>query len=584
MGQTVQDNMITVNHWLKLGNVERAKEEAEWMIQDDPEDASGYLCLAYVYYYGLQEVEESIKNLEEALRIDHADDTILLVALEIFCGQKNMEKMKELAEVGMKNYPENAKFHVYMGQVNLSAKRVVEGLACYEKAMELDPENETYVASYAVLLQYHFPKRREESLKAEKRALELNPENVDNLLNFALFAKEKGNFKKARMLAEVAMKLEPNNKDVNKIYRDTIATKHKFCAFTASFSHLLHRPFFKLCGLFHFVYEKNSKLYSVLVLLMYLTGLFLPVYFTGWYAGSVYIALFIMYFISGKIKSKIFKEVGLGSEFDDGYNKRKNRINREIEMLNMEISMDRKESYTATTQKLSEEELEAQLEKFWGSGAVFEKDSTEEVKATPQPQLSEKEHKEIKEYSRIESPSYGRWYIFLLVVLVVRIVYSGINYYQHTQEANKNQVPKVSKEARQAIVEQNSEELEKQMEKTDIYVIALTLVSLKNSDLSEESLRESVEENYIATVMEKAGQPAFESLKTSRIAKVYKENSNTYVLLNSDDGSRFILEMPSNKINRIYGETWDNSEGEMQVYNELLEKLETYGTEPDVTQ
>ncbi|WP_369903285.1 tetratricopeptide repeat protein [Bacillus manliponensis] len=582
MEQTVQDSLITINHWLKLGNVERAKEEAEWMIEEGPEDASGYLCLAYVYYYGLQEVEESIKYLEEALRLDHKEEMILLIALEIFAEQKNMKRVQELTEIGMKNYPENAKFHIYMGQVNIFAKKIVEALACYEKAMELDLENEKYVGSYAILLYYHFPERKEERLRAEKRALELNPENVDNLVNFAVLAKEDGNFKKARMLAEAAMKLEPNRKEVKTIYSDTIATKHKFCAFMASVTHLLHRPFLKFCKSLRFLGEKFPKTGLTFVLFVYITGWILPIYFTGWYAGSVYIALLIMYFISGGIKSKILKEVGLGSELDDAYNKRKNRINREIEILNMEIEMRRKENYTATTPKLLEEGVETQLEKFWSSGAVFEKGSMEKENVSSQQKLSEKEHKEIKEYSRIKSPGYNGWYIFIVAMLLVSIVYRSIGYYQHTKEVNKNEGPKISEEAKQAIVEYNSEELEKQMEKTDVYIIALTLASFKKSDLSEDSLRESVEEGYIANIIEKSGQPSLESLKNSRMTKIYEENSKTYVLLNSDDGSRFILEMLSNKINRIYGETWDNSEGEIQIYYELLQKLETNGVKPDV--
>lgn len=577
MGQTVQDNMITVNHWLKLGNVERAKEEAEWMIEEDPEDASGYLCLAYVYYYGLQEVEESIVYLEEALRLNHIDETVLLVALDIFDSQQNIEKIRELAEVGIKNYTENAVFYYYMAHAVLFLEQPIRSLPFYEKAIELDPENELYMGRYALILYYYFPKRKQDALKAEERALELNPENVRNLVAFAKYAKEKRQFKKARMLAETAMKLEPNHPEVQQIYRETIVTKNKFCHFTMSLS-ILVVPLAKFIDLFRFIEGKSPTLFHILVNISAIVYFIIPIFFMKEYALILYGALFGMSFISGRIQKKMLYNLGLSDERSEEYNTQKNKRNRDREIRKMKRNSRNKKDVTTGNASLSEEELQVQLEKFWGPSASFEKS-----KGVPQQKLSERERKEIKEYSRLKSSKYKGWVIFIVTVLLIRIVYSGIKYYQIQENANKNQEIKVSEEVKEATVEYNSEELKAQIEKTEMYIISMTFAAFKQSDGSEESLREIIEENYIATVLEKAGQPSFESLKTSRIMKVYKENSNSYVLLRSDDGSRFILEMSSDKIKRIYGETWDNSVSGIQIYNELLQKLETYGMNPKVT-
>ncbi|MGR5910068.1 hypothetical protein ACT7C4_12585 [Bacillus pacificus] len=98
----MEEQLRRISHLLKLGDVELAKEEAEWMIKEDPEDATGYLCLSHVYYFGFRQIDEASKYLEEALKIDHLDENVLLTALDIFYAQENFERLKEIAEIGIK--------------------------------------------------------------------------------------------------------------------------------------------------------------------------------------------------------------------------------------------------------------------------------------------------------------------------------------------------------------------------------------------------------------------------------------------------------------------------------------------------
>lgn len=88
----MEEQLMRILHLLNLDDVDRAKEEAEWMIKEDPEDATGYLCLSHVYYLGFHQIDESSKYIEEALKIDHLEENILSIALEIFlCTRKFCE-------------------------------------------------------------------------------------------------------------------------------------------------------------------------------------------------------------------------------------------------------------------------------------------------------------------------------------------------------------------------------------------------------------------------------------------------------------------------------------------------------------
>lgn len=80
-----------------------------------------------------------------------------------------------------------------------------------------------------------------------------------------------------------------------KIYRDTIGTKNKYCAFMASFTYTFWNSFSKFCKIFSFTSKKSLKLYYILVVLSLLGWIILPVYLTGWYAGYVYSYFYDVY-------------------------------------------------------------------------------------------------------------------------------------------------------------------------------------------------------------------------------------------------------------------------------------------------
>ena len=141
------------------------------------------------------------------------------------------------------------------------------------------------------------------------------------------------------MLAETAIRLEPNHEGAYKIYRDTIGTKNKYCAFMASFTYTFWNAFSKFCKIFSFASKRNLTLHYILVILSLLGWIILPVYLTGWYAGSMYIVIFMMYIISSIIKGRIHKEVGLGTPFDAEYNVKRNKIIRNREISNMESTV-----------------------------------------------------------------------------------------------------------------------------------------------------------------------------------------------------------------------------------------------------
>ncbi|KMP29298.1 Tetratricopeptide repeat-containing protein [Bacillus wiedmannii] len=573
----MEEQLRRISHLLKLGDVELAKEEAEWMIKEDPEDATGYICLSHVYYFGFRQIDEASKYLEEALKIDHLDENVLLTALDIFYAQENFERLKEIAEIGIKNYPEEGVYYFYVGEAKIHTESLNKGITYYNKAIELEPENDMYVGRYAFILLSYYPKRIEEGIKAEKRALELNPENVTNLVSFANVAREKGNFKKARMLAETAIRLEPNHEGAYKIYRDTIGTKNKYCAFMASFTYTFWNAFSKFCKIFSFASKRNLKLHYILVILSLLGWIILPVYLTGWYAGSVYIVIFMMYSISSIIKGRIHKEVGLGTPFDAEYNVKRNKIIRNREISNMESTVKKEEATTIPTAKLSKEELEAQLEGFWSKGTVYE-GQQEVAAAVKEPALSSAEHKKIQSYSDIESPKYNKWYICLIIVLSISFIFKIGKLYNLNNTNATHTTPKISQETKDIIVEQQDKALKDTKESFDKLEVVTVLYVLRKGDWNGSTIEGAIEKSYVPVMLEKVGQPAGEKLKKATPMKIYKEDTRTYALLQNGDSS-FIIEITSRKLTHIYGESWNNAQEEMQKYEELLGKIESQGVE-----
>lgn len=260
-----------------------------------------------------------------------------------------------------------------------------------------------------------------------------------------------------------------------------------------------------------------------------------------------------------------------------GFNDNDNASKYLAEALKLD-RLNEQEPVIVSTTKFSPEEIESQLASFWSKGAVFEKQPIEEVAAAEQPQLSSKEHKEIQSHSKGESSWYKKWQTYLIITLSITCVYRAGKVYNLYHKSDGNTMPNVSQEERKAVVEFADEKMKKDQMNLSVYMAASMLHSLKTSDFSENSLRQIVADQYVPIVMEKAGQPSVEKLKNSHPAKIYKEGTNTYLSVKSDD-STFILEMEGKNINHIYGENWDNSEQEMQRYHELLNQLETQGVE-----
>ncbi len=379
------------------------------------------------------------------------------------------------------------------------------------------------------------------------------------------------------MLAETAIRLEPNHEGAYKIYRDTIGTKNKYCAFMASFTYTFWNAFSKFCKIFSFASKRNLTLHYILVILSLLGWIILPVYLTGWYAGSVYIVIFMMYIISSIIKGRIHKEVGLGTPFDAEYNVKRNKIIRNREISNMESTVKKGEATTIPAAKLSKEELEAQLEGFWSKGTVYE--GQQEVAAVVQePTLSSAEHKKIQSYSDIESPKYSKWYICLIVVLSISFIFKVGKLYNLNHTNAVNTTPQMSQETKDIIVEQQDKALKDKKESFDKLEVVTVLYVLRKGDWNGSTIEGAIEKSYVPVMLEKVGQPAGEKLKKATPIKIYKEDTRTYVLLQNGDSS-FIIEITARKLTHIYGESWNNAQEEMQKYEELLGKIESQGVE-----
>ncbi|PFM00167.1 hypothetical protein COJ40_31125, partial [Bacillus cereus] len=90
--------------------------------------------------------------IEEALKLDHLNEFVLLAGLDIFTAQSNFTRLREIAEIGIRNYPEEGPYYFYMSEAVMHLEGMKNVLVYLEKAMELDPENETYVGRYAYIL------------------------------------------------------------------------------------------------------------------------------------------------------------------------------------------------------------------------------------------------------------------------------------------------------------------------------------------------------------------------------------------------------------------------------------------------
>lgn len=198
---------------------ERLLADCDSLIERDGNDAH---ALRAQLLFGLGRPQEALAGYEHALRLDpgnseyHEERGRILLSRCDHAGA-----VDEFAAAIDLDGDDTAKYHAGQGFGLMALGRYDAALACYDKALRLDPDNAGYHSLRGLCLA---PRKRKEALAAFDRAAQLEPDDAGHHFNRALTLFELGRHDEALAACRRALECDPGRADCHALTGDCLLT------------------------------------------------------------------------------------------------------------------------------------------------------------------------------------------------------------------------------------------------------------------------------------------------------------------------------------------------------------------------
>lgn len=301
----VDKNTISLlRDFIQKGDEEQAKQLADELLENRPDDRYSYVTMAY-YYHSVKQTDETLHWLEKAIEQNPEDESIFEIFVGLYDDVDDRDKLAGVVATGRKLYPNNALFHAQHAELQRdeSPQQAKKSL---EEALRLEPENDYYIGAYALLL--YQMEETEKAERYERLSLHYNPNNSWMLLQFAWVAYQLKNFKKAKELIDEAIRIDPHNEDVQDMYQTIVPSTNGFIRTTLEVSYVIGK-----CIAYPatFIWKASNEqvAHRTLFIVVFILELLVLHVLLGKYLYillGVYIA---MMYIGSKVKKSVLKKV-----------------------------------------------------------------------------------------------------------------------------------------------------------------------------------------------------------------------------------------------------------------------------------
>lgn len=166
--------------YARLGQLDKAAEELDILLKEDPENVQGRYLLALIYTTK-KDYDRAAKEYEKILTSLSAADPqnieIYGYLAQLYYSQKDYNKaIKEFEKVVALNPTENADIIYLLGSLYLEVKNRDKALELFLRALKVDPNHDEALNSLGYLYSEE-DKRLDEALSLVERAVALAPKN-----------------------------------------------------------------------------------------------------------------------------------------------------------------------------------------------------------------------------------------------------------------------------------------------------------------------------------------------------------------------------------------------------------------------
>jgi len=406
----------------------------------------------------------------------------------------------------------------------------------------------------------------------EEQSLKYHPEDTRLLVDFAWIAYQRKKYKKAQYLIDEAMRLDPNDELIRKYYKIIYPSKNSFVRSTKGMNEILGKI---LLYPTHLIWKVSNQKISY-------TFLFFAVLVLEWiglrilFGKSFYISLgiyFVVLFINARIKKSMLKQIGFIDNEEETMKKQTEAKQKSaLKEMKQEVAQSDVPSNNETP-TLSPDELEKRLATIWNNENIAS--LREQVVETTGKEMSHapSEPPE-KEPIPMEMPKEdNKWPTYVIIAAIVLAMSSRfIPYY--TEKTNR---PKpIDPELKESI--EVSQAKQEQEEEEDLYSGEESkLVEQFLQDIHLEHVADYALEEFTAIIFEKEDNSLRKDLENAQIETVIQPHRGLpfhyFLIVNEVENTHAIIEVTSGKITNMYANNWNETDEEIEKYDELMEQM-----------
>lgn len=190
---------------LKKGDLPGAEEDLQQAIALDSKSAIVYTRLGDVRF--LQKRFTQAEQLyEQALEYDPRAIEALQELVKMFLYQKQSEKALRRVQMQVTKVPDDAAYHILLGQMLLSDHKALQSQPEFKKAAELDGVN--LIALFLLAQAQQEAHQADDATLTYERLLRENSKNPEACVVFGVFEERRGNWRHAEELYRKALDLQ----------------------------------------------------------------------------------------------------------------------------------------------------------------------------------------------------------------------------------------------------------------------------------------------------------------------------------------------------------------------------------------
>ena len=213
----MNDRHHTATHHYNLGvqfesegELERAREEFERALKEDPQFPYPYRALGELQYRD-GEIEAARQSLSAALRLDPGwiEVMALLARVEYECG--NNSRALELQETALRHDPKNPEYNCLLGKINIALNKYGEAVSCLEAALEQQQNSAQLHYSLGIAYGKRALADLDQSLSHWQACSRLDPADPQVFRNLGIALFTKGALNEAAAAFAKSLELDPSD-------------------------------------------------------------------------------------------------------------------------------------------------------------------------------------------------------------------------------------------------------------------------------------------------------------------------------------------------------------------------------------